>query len=452
MTHRYCARILVEAATPLKIGTGEQGLNIDERVATDANGLPLIPGTALAGVLRHAFRDQDKVRDIFGFQERKKGAGSRLSVSSAHFVGREGEVIDGPTVIDFKNDTFYSMFRKMAVRDHVRIDHRGVAGDTGKFDSQLVYKGCRFVFDLELKGAEDDGEVWSRLLKLLHSPLFRLGGGTRKGFGELSVKAIDEEVYNLREDSARYMARSARLTVPVGTRSKDKADADEGLIVYNISLRPDDFFIFSAGYGDNDVDSVSKKEPVITWENGRPSFSAEKLLIPASSVKGAIAHRVAFHFNRLSECYADKLAEDERLSNHTGENNKAVVALFGVAKNSDKGEDQGQRGRVIFSDLFRTEAREKIFNHVSIDRFTGGAMDGALYNERVIHMEHPLNLKIVVEAEAFKGQPHVEEAFECALKDLTSGMLPLGGHTMRGHGCFNGGIVKEMKGVTSELV
>ncbi|RMH63953.1 MAG: CRISPR-associated protein, partial [Calditrichaeota bacterium] len=54
---RYCARVLVEAVTPLKIGTGETVLNIDELVATDANGLPVIPGTALAGVLRHAIPD-----------------------------------------------------------------------------------------------------------------------------------------------------------------------------------------------------------------------------------------------------------------------------------------------------------------------------------------------------------------------------------------------------------
>ncbi len=434
MTHRYCARILVEAATPLKIGTGEQGLNIDERVATDANGLPLIPGTALAGVLRHAFRDQDKVKDIFGFQERKKGAGSRLSVSSAHFVGREGEVIDGPAIIDFKNDTFYSMFRKMAVRDHVCIDHRGVAGDTGKFDSQLVYKGCRFVFDLELKGAEDDGEVWSRLLKLLHSPLFRLGGGTRKGFGELSVKAIDEDVYNLREDSARYMARSARLTVPVGTRSKDKADADEGIIVYNISLRPDDFFIFSAGYGDNDVDSVSKKEPVITWENGRPSFSAEKLLIPASSVKGALSHRTAFHYNRLNGIYADKL-DTNNFKQHIGENNKAVKEIFGCA--SDIVENKGQRGRIILSDVYIESYTEKIFNHVAIDRFTGGAIDGALFDEKVVHTKEEITFKIIVEKKAFYDKK-VKEAFERAIKDMTTGMLPLGGSVMRGHGCFYG--------------
>ena len=55
ITHKYIARLIIEAATPLLVGSGEKGLTVDKLVAKDANNLPYIPATGLAGVLRHAF-------------------------------------------------------------------------------------------------------------------------------------------------------------------------------------------------------------------------------------------------------------------------------------------------------------------------------------------------------------------------------------------------------------
>ena len=53
-THRFLARFVIEAETPLAVGSGEKDILTDALVATDVNGLPYIPGTAIAGVLRHA--------------------------------------------------------------------------------------------------------------------------------------------------------------------------------------------------------------------------------------------------------------------------------------------------------------------------------------------------------------------------------------------------------------
>ena len=55
-TIRYIARFVVEAATPLAVGSGNKGLTIDRLVIKDANGLPFIPGTSLAGVVRHELK------------------------------------------------------------------------------------------------------------------------------------------------------------------------------------------------------------------------------------------------------------------------------------------------------------------------------------------------------------------------------------------------------------
>ena len=442
LNYRYCARILIETVVPLKIGTGKAGLNIDEQVAIDANGLPTIPGTAICGVIRHSF-DHNIAKKLFGYQEGKDGKGSRLIFSEARFVGQDGQVLDGCCKIDY-SDKFYSKFKKLAIRDHCKINYRGVTDKAqhGKFDSQVVFKGTRFVFDIELIGNKKDDDNWKNVISLLHSSLFRIGGGTRKGFGELKVVAKDVNIYNLdnTEDLRNYLNKSSKLNIPVG-----KSDTDvipDNIAIYKLKLQPDDFFLFSSGYGDDEVDAIPKKESYINWKNQKPYFSEKKVLIPATSVKGVISHRTAFHYNRLTEKYIDKV---DNIEDFIGENNNAVKELFGFAKDSKKdinnNKQHGQRGRVFFSDVFLENTEEKILNHVAIDRFTGGAMNGALFDEKGVHTKEEIILKIIVDKDAFK-QDHIQDAFECTLKDITTGMLPLGGSTMHGHGCFSGELIK----------
>ena len=72
-----------------------------------------------------------------------------------------------------------------------------------------------------------------------------------------------------------------------------------------------------------------------------------------------------------------------------------------------------------------------------IDRFTGGAMDGALFNEKVSAGQQVFTLTLLVEKSAF-AVTYVKDALEAAICDLITGMLPLGGAVNRGHGVFTG--------------
>ena len=70
---RYLARIVLQAETPLSIGSGESNIQTDSPVIRDINGLPFIPGTSLVGILRHAVDslEQEKVNADFGFQSKE---------------------------------------------------------------------------------------------------------------------------------------------------------------------------------------------------------------------------------------------------------------------------------------------------------------------------------------------------------------------------------------------
>ncbi len=70
-------------------------------------------------------------------------------------------------------------------------------------------------------------------------------------------------------------------------------------------------------------------------------------------------------------------------------------------------------------------------------------MDGALFDEKVIDNKEEIELEFLVNEKAYENEKeNVKEAFEKTLKDIITGMLPLGVSVMRGHGCFKGTIKK----------
>lgn len=461
LDHRYVARFTIKATTPLKVGTGKTGLLTDQLVATDVNGFPYIPGTAITGVLRNFFdkeNEKEWVKKIFGYNEKEgdksDGKGSRLIVSSAHMVGENGQVLEGLLNPNDYNSEFYHEFISLPQRDHVRITHKGVGDskNSGKFDDQIVFKGTRFVFEIELQGTEDDEKDWNKLIEAIQQPSFRLGGGTRKGFGEIGVAQIESKSYNLtkNDELTAYLNKSVLLTTEktfgdIETIEKKNKNKD-----YKLSLKPEDFFLFSSGASNSDTDMLPKKEKIINWTKDerifKPNFSTEQILIPATSVKGAIAHRTAFYYNKRNEIYADKLVAGKTIDDYVGINNKAVKALFGFEANenntdndTDKNVKAGQRGHVIISDVYKESHQTKQLNHVAIDRFTGGAIDGALFNEEVVKIDK-YELNITIDGKFKTDDDKIIEALEYALNDICTGMLPLGGGVMRGHGCFTGTI------------
>ena len=165
------------------------------------------------------------------------------------------------------------------------------------------------------------------------------------------------------------------------------------------------------------------------------------MLIPATSLKGAIAHRTTYHYNRLKKRFVDGSNPDKKPK--IGRESEVIRDLFGYESQDEKLQ---KRGNVIFNDIIQCSLPEKVLNHVSIDRFTGGAIESALFDEKVLFGNgESFTTEIMVDKTAIDKDRDYRQAFECALKDLIDGILPLGGGVNRGNGCF-GGSVKEIDG------
>ena len=207
----------------------------------------------------------------------------------------------------------------------------------------------------------------------------------------------------------------------------------KGWTTYEIQLNPIDFMLFGSGFGNDKADMTFVRESFVDWSTTPAMVKDHEqvILIPASSVKGALSHRLAFHYNKLKKIFADALPEGKKIDDFVGKNNEAVKVVFGSKGDSVEGK---------ITNKMRGNVSSKILNHVSIDRFTGGAIDGALFNEETLYAKgQSFNLKLIVNNDAFKDKD-VQTAFESSLRDLCSGMLPLGGGVNRGNGCFEGKI------------
>lgn len=472
--HNICsiARIVIEAATPLKTGSGRSSVTTDAMIARDVNGLPFIPGTTITGLIRHAMErkdgDEARAQRIMGYQKKEEGQGSWLSVTEAKMIGSDGRPVDGlknPATIS--SDPFLSRFGQMPVRQHVRIGHRGTAENAGKYDEEIIPKGTRFCFEMELLSDSDHADNdFTRLLTILTDDTFRIGGGSRKGYGKIAITDICTRRLDMNnpKDLQAYLDKDSDLShVWDGFNSTfQTASAGSDAIRYELRLHPVDFIFFSNGLGDPDdgTDKATIREGFVTWkknENGVeiPEWQEEKtsIVVPASSVKGAIAHRTAFYYNQHCGVYADYIQGQnkekikEKIEQVT-KRNKAVVALFG-SEGEKSGSEGKRRGHVLVSDVIRkaaTDTQAKILNHVKIDRFTGGTIDGALFDEEPLYARgEELVLTFTLIRDEKTDEKYVTESFVEALKDICSGMLPLGGNVNHGSGCFHGKLIRDSK-------
>ncbi len=177
---------------------------------------------------------------------------------------------------------------------------------------------------------------------------------------------------------------------------------------------------------------VPLTEHRITWKNGRGEVSrTPTLLIPGSSIKGALKHRMAFHARRLTKSWAPAQSPDAE------EMPPEVEEVFGSIKDDETGEP----GRVFLGDIC-PDGEPFVISHVSIDRFSGGPIDGALFDEAPVRGTSRFIAPLTVDVRPRNGGSRVSaiarRALRAALDDLCSGRLAIGAGGNRGHGYFRG--------------
>ncbi|WKN24020.1 RAMP superfamily CRISPR-associated protein [Azotobacter vinelandii] len=435
----YClAHITLEALSAHGIHSGQGDATHDVLLVRDANGLPALPGSSLAGVLRHAYCErhgQDATGRLFG-QIGEQAQPSWLSVG----WGLVHDSLDRPCeglLDDKQRDPLLELLAnsKPLVRQRVRLEHTGAASDQGKFDVTLIPAGVRYTAWLGYwcDDSEESRRHWKNLLALLGAGSLLIGHGVRSGNGHFEVSELAQACWDLRTPQGRqaYVARPRSRRDHQGLQALETALATTPVQI-ELQLRAEAGWRVgggerSLGRHEKTPDLLPQHELRVHWENGQAVLSRHFHLLPGSALKGALRHRVAYHYRCLSGDFAG-LA-----SSPAPEDCPAVAQLFGQAK-----DNEGTAGLLLFHDLHLEDPRLKVLMHNRIDRFTGGVIDGALFSEEVLwQTEVTLRIGTLHPQRLATVDALARQALQRALEDLAGGWLPLGANGSRGLGIFS---------------
>lgn len=453
--HYRLLRLTLEAVSAHAIHSGKGDMTHDVLLVRDANGLPTLPGTSLAGVLRHQFRAQygaEAESRVFGVAG---GRGedswvSRLQVGWGMVHDSRNQPVEGlqadSTLLE---DALLQQLAdaKPLVRQRVRLNARGSAAAEGKFDTTLIPAGVRYTCLLGYwsDGHEETEQDWQDLLQLLQQPQLRLGHGVRAGAGQFKPVALYLGQWDLTrpEQAEAYRQRPRRRTETAGLEEQPLAgSAAEPFIKLELQAEGgwrvgggEELLPGSEGDAANPPDLLPMHEYRIQWAQDRGQASQPCHLLPATAIKGALRHRVAYHYRCLTGAFADPQGSELPEAGDC----EAVRQLFGFAEQGRAAEagQQARAGVLAIEDIHIDQGQTLVMMHNRIDRFTGGVIKGALFDEQVL-WDTPITLRIHLtdEKAAEQVDAKARQALQRTLEDLAHGWLPLGAAGSRGLGVF----------------
>lgn len=437
--HYRRLRLTLEAQSAHAIHSGKGSLTHDVLVVRDGNGLPTIPGSSLAGVLRHRFaaiHGEDASNRLFGNQIGM----SRLQVGWGLVHDSRNQPVEGLRE-NLQRDSILALLLEDTplVRQRVRLNHLGSAADTGKFDVTLIPAGVRYTSWIGCwgDGSEEAAADWQALLDILQDGSLRLGHGTRTGAGQFRPVQLHEGHWDLRntDQAGAYSARSRSRADTRGLKERvlQESTARNG-ITFTMQLKAESGWRIGGGESvldgankhEKDPDLLPMHERRICWEGNSARLDAPRYLLPASAIKGALRHRVAYHYRCIKGQFAGTLDSPD------AENCEAVRQLFGYAER-----DQAQAGLLFIDDIHIQAAKTGVLMHNRIDRFTGGVQRGALFSEQVLWGTGiTVRMHIPDDPRRDHIEPEARQALRLTLEDLARGWLPLGAAGSRGLGSF----------------
>jgi hypothetical protein len=333
-----------------------------------------------------------------------------------------------------------------SLRDHVRIDERGVAKNAGKFDESVVVAGHRFTFGMEIHdGASSEMED---LLAMLCAGSLRFGRGAQRALGAFRVVRSQRRRWDLRVAEQRREYLECPVDLGSSWRAPCASDAasigSAGIVRLRLELQPLEAWSFggtepwttqrvealrgngSAKAGEKLPDHAPVRDRRIVWAESAGRLDEPVMYVPGTALKGALRHRTVFHDHVLHGRYA----EDDVVPTH----GDAATAIFGTE------EGDAHAGLLRIDDVWLSLGHlERLLPvmHVGIDRFTGGVRPGVLFEELVIDRGPGFALTIDFIAARWRALPDTtREALRLALRDLCEGRLQVGAGAGRGHGYF----------------
>lgn len=446
IVERVVVRGTLVLESPAHFGGGEPDALTDMPVLLDeVDQKPLLPGTSIAGALRNYLREV-QAGDSVEVPTNKESAEFKIEKERAAtllFGGFRGDD-DGeqsPLVVE---DSIGKL-SDYELRDGVSINaETRTAKDDQKFDIQLLGAGTKFPLQFELAIREGERDVLltalATALKGFEEGAITLGARKRRGFGKCNVRGWELSFYDLKNKKGLFDWLSSERGWTEASASV-KQPIQEALKVTSLhtdirkratlkaTFGLDGTLLIRSGFGDLDAraDTVHLRA---VRTNGKDPVSVP--VIPATSWGGILRHR------------ALKIARTVASYERNPDSKAAfqfVEDLFGPSEIKENEEKSAKKlpvkaSRISIEESEVKDAESLEITRVAIDRFTGGAYEGALFTEQPLVGNKASEVELVLTLR--NPIPSEVGLLLLLLKDLWTGDLPIGGESGIGRGRLYG--------------
>ena len=391
-------KVSFKLSSPLILGSGFSA-ETDKDILKDAKGIPFIPASSIAGISQSAMQNLWAKRGLDETRRKEK------QEKYFGYVSNDGENIQSNSKICFYDATISKGTPHISVRDGVGLDEYKVARKGAKFDMEVLEPGVTFVTYFEQNFySEGEEDIIKDLATIWKNAQIYLGAKTMRGYGAIQEIQVWKKEFDFSTKDSVTEWLSFDMYADWNEDEEDITGfgVEDGLLlelkqVGGISIRK-----YTTRVKEENEEAVPDSEQLTIWNNGK-----EIPVIPGSSWAGAFLHR---------------MKELDPQENYE--------ALFGVCKS----EEQHKKSVIRFSESQIMGAKEKVLTRNAIDRFSGGAMDKALFTEKTYY-GGSTTLKISFSEKKALTENSARTLAAC-ITDLHYGFLSVGGLTAVGRGLF----------------
>ena len=381
-------KVDITTTSPLSIGNGEDQYT-DNDVLTDDDGTPYIPGTTVAGVISSTLDDGIR-NELF---------------SSGKSVSDEDRKMSRV----FTYDAYCKNRAVITTRDNVALNENRQKIDGAKFDYQIIENGASFTLLFELTQLnENQVEAFEGIIRKMAEGHVAFGHKTTRGYGRFHVDSVSRKVFNS-SNLEEYLSFDVfKWTGDEYTgylKSEIKEDYDE----IHVQIKQ------------NGTLCIRKYNPNPMGPDSMSIQNQNQFCVPGTSWSGAFRSYMASLLkdlvNRKEFTYQKAI---EVLEN----------SFYGYAR-----KDECRKSSIQFSETILDHAKALNIDRVKIDRFMGGAVDTAKFDELVAVGGCG---ELIIRIRSDVPEKKVLDALLLlAIEDLDQGYITIGGESSVGRGMFN---------------
>ncbi|MEG3966237.1 RAMP superfamily CRISPR-associated protein [Microcoleus sp. T2B6] len=430
--HRPIAqRIIVRGTlildTPTCLGSGDAESPTDIALLRDSvSDCTLLTGASIAGALRNYLREY---QHGYGVEEEQNGDRATNLFGGTR---RDPEGEQSPLIV---NDAISSTIPTVELRDGVEIElTTGTAKPGHKYDLELLAAGTEFPLYFELliekNKAQTEQQPLINCLALALEGLERgeigIGMKKRRGFGRCHVKEWQVWNFNLEDaiDRTSWLSFEhwhtglfpdretySSIATALGVSLENQDDKRDRFLIHA------EFKLVGSLLIPSGQDSTGRAPDVVHLKSHRHNETNPVSVLSGTSLAGVLRHRA------------------ERIINTLEKPTSIIDEVFGPDFSKDKSK-QAKASRLVVHEKVIKDATELVQNRIAIDRFTGGAYHGALFEEQPIFGGD--KTIVTIELELRNPYNHEIGLLLLLLKDLWTSDLPVGGESSIGRGRLQG--------------